>query len=282
MRSMADIPNLFHFVFGLRPQTEPMHIVHYLCLESCRRVHRPDTILFHYRHEPFGPWWDRIRPYLALRRINDDGDLLDMRRYQETEEGRFIQRAGWQYAHEADVIRLHALLEHGGVYADMDSLFIQPMPSRLYRHDFVMGEEAALPGPDGVLRPSLCNALMLSRPGAAYAQRWLDGIATAFDGTWSRHSCQQAARLWYEMPDSVHVVPERYFYRHPPTRAGLVGLLEQVDLDLQEVYSLHLWAHLWWDAWRTDFTSFHAGLIDEAFIRDIDTTYTLLARGFLD
>ncbi len=84
------------------------------------------------------------------------------------------------------------------------------------------------------------------------------------------------------MPDAVHVVPERYFYRHPPTRSGLVGLLEQIDLDLRDVYSLHLWAHLWWDDWRTDFTTFHAGHIDETFVREVDTTYNLLARDFLD
>ena len=282
MRSMTDIPNVFHFVFGLRAQTEPMHVVHYLCLESCRRVYRPDTILFHYRHEPHGHLWERIRPYLDLRQIGETSNIFDIRRYADTEEGHYIQKAGWQYAHEADVIRLQALLEHGGVYADMDTLFIQPMPEALYKHDFVMGEEAPLPGPGGVLRPSLCNAVMLSRPAAAFGQRWLTRMVEVFDGTWSRHSCQEAAHLWQDMPDSVHVVPDRYFYRHPPTRSGLKGLFETVDLDLHEVYSMHLWAHLWWDAWRTDFTPFHAGLIDEVFIRDVDSTYNLLARGFLD
>jgi hypothetical protein len=226
---MADIPNIFHFVFALSPQTEPMHIVHYLCLESCRRVYRPDAIHFHYRHEPHGDWWDRIRPHLTLHRVAGERSVANVSCYRETQEGRFIQKAGWTYAHEADFIRLDVLRECGGVYADMDTLFVQPLPRRLFQHEFVIGEESPLPGSDGVMRPSLCNAFMLSRPGAAFVRQWRMRMADAFDGTWSRHSCQQAAILWSELPHAVHVVPQRYFYLHAPTRAGLHALLESCD-----------------------------------------------------
>lgn len=278
----TEIPNQFHFVFGLRPQPEPMHIVHYLALESCRQVNRPDAIHFHYRHEPHGAWWERIRPHLTLHRVAGERQVADARRYGETEEGRVIERAGWSYAHEADFIRLDALLAAGGVYADIDTLFVQPLPQHLFREPFVIGEEPPLPGADRVLRPSLCNALMLSLPGAAFPARWRERMDAVFDGTWSRHSCQEAALLWAAMPADVHVVPARYFYRHAPTRAGLSGLFEALEADLHDVYSLHLWSHLWWDAWRTDFTAFHAGLVTEAHIRTVDSTYNVLARGFLD
>ena len=30
--SDAAIPRTFHFVYGLRRQTEPFHLLHYLCL----------------------------------------------------------------------------------------------------------------------------------------------------------------------------------------------------------------------------------------------------------
>jgi hypothetical protein len=279
---MAEIPNIFHFVFGLRSQDEPMHIVHYLCLESCRRVYRPDAIHLHYRHMPQGPWWDLIRPQLTLHRIPLRKHYFDARRYRETEEGRFIERSGFAYAHEADFIRLDLLDRWGGVYADMDTLFVQPLPRRLFREEFVIGEEPALPGPDGVLRPSLCNALMLARPRAVFPARWRTRMAEVFDGTWSRHSCQEAALLWSEMPESVRVVPQRYFYKHGPTRAGVNALLESLDPDFHDVYSLHLWAHLWWNEWRTDFSTFHAGMVTLDHIQQIDTTYNVIARGFLD
>ena len=278
---LTEIPYSFHFLFGLRRQTEPLHIVHYLCLESCRRVYRPDAIHFHFVHEPHGPWWERIRPHLMLHRLARPA-RLDRSRYDDSEEGRFIRKAGWIFAHEADLLRLEVLLELGGVYADMDTLFVQPLPQRLFQREFVLGEEPPLPGADGVLRPSLCNAVILSRPGAAFAARWRERMPDAFDGTWNRHSCQEAARLWAELPEAVHVVPQRYFYRHPATPAGVRTLLEGLDPDFHDVYSLHLWAHLWWDEWRTDFTTFHAGLLTEERIRTVDTTYNVIARGFLD
>ena len=278
---MAEVPNVFHFVFGLAPQSAPMHVVHYLCLESCRRVYRPDAIHFHCRHEPHGEWWQRIRPHLTLHRVGREPQGGDARRYAESEEGRFIERAGWTYAHEADFIRLDALDAYGGVYADMDTLFVQPLPQRLFQHEFVIGEEA-LPADDGVLRPSLCNAVMLARAGAAFIAQWRTRMAEAFDGTWSRHSCREATQLWSAFPGAVHVVPPRYFYRHAATPAGIHALLESLDLDFHDVYSLHLWAHLWWDEWRTDFTAFHAGLLTVEHIRTVDTTYNVIARGFLD
>ncbi len=58
-------------------------------------------------------------------------------------------------------------------------------------------------------------------------------------------------------------------------------MLTGFDPDFTDIYSMHLWAHLWWDEGRTDFTDFHAGLLTEAFIRSEDTTYNVLARQFL-
>ncbi len=277
---MADAT--FHFVFGLAPQREPLHLVHYLCLESCRRVNRPRAICFHYRHEPYGPLWDRIRPHLALRSVPAANAIPDVGRYETSDEGRLIRDAGWTYAHEADFLRLSILLDEGGVYADMDNLFVRPLPARWLDKPFVLGEEAPLPGSDGVLRPSLCNAMMIAQPGSSFVRCWLERMPQVFDGTWSRHSNQEAVRLWADMPEAVHIVPQTCFYKHAATRRGVRTLLEGHDPDTTGVYSVHLWAHLWWDARRTDFTNVHAGEIDEEYVQTRRTTYAVLARRFLD
>lgn len=278
---MAEVPHRFHFIFGLKPQTEPMHLVHYLCLESCRRVNAPEAIHLHYRHEPYGDWWDAVKPHLTLRRLDDRSALPDPSRYDQTAEGRMIRDRGWAYAHEADFLRLLILLEEGGVYADMDSLFVRTLPPQLLEERFVLGEEGPVRGEDGVLQPSLCNALILAQPGAPFARRWLDVMRQTFDGTWSRHSNQAATRLWAEMPEEIHVVPQPYFYKHPATVPGVRALFQGRDRGVADVYSLHLWAHLWWDEWRKDFTAVHAGMITPQHVRSVDTTYNLLARPFL-
>jgi hypothetical protein len=280
---VARIPNRYHFVFGLKPQTEAFHIVHYLCLESCIRVNRPDRVDLYYHFEPYGEWWDRIEPKVLLHRVELEKHVRDHPSYFTHEEGRFIKGWNLDYAHQSDFLRLKILLEHGGVYADIDTLFVNPLPSDLFDEEFVIGEESPVVGPGGE-RPhdSLCNAFLMSAPGADFGRRWLDRMHGVFDGTWSRHSCEEAALLRAEAPGSVRVVPARHHYKHPCTRDGIRTLLEGLDPDFEDVYSLHLWAHLWWSALRTDFSDVHAGRLTEDSIRTVDTTYNVVARRFLD
>lgn len=272
----------FHFVFGLREQREPFHILHYLCLASCRAVNRPDALHFHYRHEPFGPWWERIKPHLQLVRAPDVVQGFAPARYAQSAEGRFIEQLGLAYAHEADFLRLDILIEHGGVYADMDTLFVQPYPDDWFAEEFAIGEENAPFAQGQVTRPTLCNAVMSARPGSRFARLWRERMVTAFDGSWSGHSCHEAARLWRVMPDALRVLPREYFYRYGSNVAGLRSLLEESDRERADLYSVHLWAHLWWDAARMDFSALHAGQIDADWIRTRACTLANLARKFLD
>jgi hypothetical protein len=272
----------FHFVFGLREQREPFHILHYLCLASCRAVNRPDAIHFHYRHEPFGPWWEKIKPHLQLVRAPEVVEGFLPARYADSAEGRFIEQLGLSYAHEADFLRLDILIAHGGVYCDMDTLFVRPYADAWFAEDFAIGEESAPFAPGQVIRPTLCNAVMFARPGSRFARVWRERMGQVFDGSWSGHSCHEAARLWRVMPDALRVLPREYFYRHGSTIAGLRTLLEESDGERPDRYSVHLWAHLWWDAARRDFSSVHAGEIDEPWVRTRDCTLAKLARQFLD
>jgi hypothetical protein len=271
----------FHFVFGLRPQREAFHLAHFLALASCRAKQAPDAIHLHCRHVPWGPWWERIAPHLELHRVGATPRGFDPRRYAESPEGRLIADHGFDYAHEADFVRLEVLRDAGGAYADIDTLFVARYPDAWFAHDCVLGEEPALAGPDGVLRPSLCNAVILARAGAPFVARWLDEARRSFDGTWSRHSCEAAARLWSEAPGEVHVLPSYALYRHGPTLAGIHALFEERDERLDGVASLHLWAHLWWDEARTDFTDFHAGRFTEAWVAAGTSTVARVAQRFL-
>src|SRR5580658_11361035 len=145
------IPRAAHFVFALEEQTEPFHFLHYASLESCRRVLEPEAIYFHHRHRPWGPWWDRIEPHLTLVEV----DLVPEVLAADYSSGRVP--AAYRYAHHADFIRLDVLLAHGGVYADIDTIFVRPFPEDLFAAPFVIGREPPVPDErSGELRPSLC------------------------------------------------------------------------------------------------------------------------------
>jgi hypothetical protein len=271
------VPNRFHFVFGLRKQREPFHLAHYLAIESCFQVNRPERIDLHLHHEPFGPYWELARRRVNLRFV-DLVPLVGKFRYG------FRHRAckKYSYAHHADFIRLQALLTDGGVYADIDTLFVHPYPARLFGHACVLGrEDDVVDHRTGQLRPSLCNALIMAKPGADFVKLWLDRMADAFDGSWNNHSTLLPQTLAQQHPDLVHVEPSRSFYPFMWTPADLHTLFEGSSRDLDGAFSIHLWSHLWWEKKRRDFCNFYGDLITEEHVRTVDTTFNLLARRFL-
>lgn len=275
-RDSGRIPRVAHFVFGFRPQTEPFHLLHYIAVESCRRVVRPERIYFHYLHLPFGSYWDLLRPHLTLRRAAPAAEVLAA----DYGAGRVPEE--YRYAHHADVVRLDALIEHGGLYADIDTVFLRPLPAEMYRHPFVIGEEGIFPDEvTGERRPSLCNALMLSEPAAEFARTWRERLGGALNGTWSNHSGFLAQELRGELPGRVRVEPHSSFFPALCTPAGVSALLQSDRIDLSSSYSVHLWAHVWWDEGRRDFSALHSGTFTPEYVRSVDTPLNRALRPYL-
>ncbi len=273
---MNTIPNTVHFVFGLRPQLRPFHLLHYLAIESCRRILQPDLVYLHYHYLPYGVYWDAIRPHLTLARVGLAGEVL-----AADYDDRLVPEQ-YRYAHHADFVRLDALIEHGGVYADIDTLFVRPLPEDLYRKPFVIGREQDMADEKtGAIRASFCNALLMSQPGALYARTWRRRMGAAINGTWSNHSGFLAQALSEELPDQVHVEPVESFFPVPCSPDGLRALLEGGPIDFSRSYSVHLWAHVWWSSDRTDFSKRHAGELSLSYLRRSATPLGELVRPFL-
>jgi len=268
------IPRIAHFVFGMRPQDEPFHLVHYLAIASCIAVIEPDEVFVHCHELPYGAYWDLIRPQVTLHRVGRVG-TVDQFAYDPA-IGRY------DYAHHSDFVRLDALAEWGGLYADIDTLFIAPISEHCWDAPAVIGREADIVEQrSGRLRPSSSNALILARPHSRFIEEWRAQMADTFDGSWSAHSCELGHDLAMAMPDDVVIEPQRRFHAFAPAPQGIGDMLERAVDDLDGISSMHLMAHLWWSDDRRDFSRVHATMIDEAWIRDTDVTYARAARRFL-
>ena len=270
MSRPAAIPNVFHFVFGLREQTEPFHLMHYVCLRSCIEVMRPDAVHFHYHNEPYGPLWQEIRPHLELRRI-DPRTPVAGHTYQDPGMEAF------RYAHAADFLRVEILLREGGIYADMDSLFLRPFPADWSAHPCIMAPEKPPSGANG----SLCNALIAAQPGSEFCRLWLEEMDAAFDGSWSNHSTLLPYRLSQAHPELIHIEPEASFFSYDWTAARIDDLFLRDALPPDEARSLHLWAHLWFDSGRSDFSLFSGDLLTIDYLAFSRSSYAQLARRFM-
>ncbi len=269
------IPNIFHFVFGLKKQTEPFHLVHYLCIESCFQVNQPDAIHFYYHYEPFGKYWDMIKGKVIPIKV-DLTPIVSGYKYKD----RFIKK--FRYAHQSDFIRLEKLNEFGGVYADIDTIFVNKVPDVLFTKPFVLGREQDIVDPKtGQLTSSLCNAFIMSEKRSEFLAKWMHDMDKSFDGTWSNHSTLLPQQLSRKHPKLIHVEPIRSFYKYTFNNKRINSLFLKCDTDFEGVYSIHLWSHLWWDKSRVDFSICHAGMLTEENVRNLDTTYNIIARKFL-
>lgn len=266
----ASIPNVWHFIFGLKKQTEPFHLMYYLCLESCLQVNRPDAVMFHYHHEPYGEYWERIKSKLQLRSIESE-HFVETYRYTDSTNARY------RYAHLSDFARLRILLNEGGFYADIDTLFLRSIPEEWRSRKFILGQEKVPPDQDG----SLCNAWIGSQPGSEFCRHWLDGLQEAFDGSWSNHSTYLPWRLSRKFPALLDVESESAFYALDWTAESINNLFLRNVVLPEKAYSLHLWNHLWVDPDRLDFTHFHGGRLTPDYVAFADTTYARHARRFL-
>ena len=239
---MIRIPRVAHFVFELGEQLEPLPPAALSGDRDLPAHPQPERIYLHYRYLPFGVFWDEIRPHPPR------AGRSPSRSWNNAYDERLVP-ARYRYSHHADFVRLDALVEHGGVYADIDTIFVRPLPDALYREKFVIGREPAVVDEiTGELRPSLCNALMMAEPGSVFGRTWRARMGAAINGTWSNHSGFLAQTLSEELPDEVRLEPEASFFPVRCTPAGLASLLEEGPLDLSRSYSVHLWAHVWW-AW---------------------------------
>ena len=270
------IPKIVHFVFGLKEQRKPFHFVHYLSVESCRRVLEPDLIYFHYKNLPWGPWWDRVAPHVRLHEVDLVPDVT------AADYSLGAVPPSYRYAHHADFVRLDALIEHGGVYADIDTVFVRPFRPDLFERSFVIGAEPPVTDErTGESRPSLCNALLMAEAGSTFARTWRERMADALDGTWSNHSGFLSRALSEEMPGAVHVEPASTFFPFPSDPLGLSQLFEERHGIPTATLSIHLWAHLWWERGRRDFSPAHEGWCTPSAIRRARTTFADLARPYL-
>lgn len=218
-----------HFVFGMK-QPEEFPFFAFMAIISAQAHHPQASTYFHCRHEPTGRYWNAVKERVKVV-LAPDFEWFGFARIRH-------------YAHRADLVRLIALQEIGGLYLDLDSLTLRNMDS-LSAFPFVMGIQQTIPGAIG----GLCNAIMIARSGSPFGRRWLRQYSSfrskGRDKWWDFHSVKLPLYLHALNPLDLHVLPHDAWFYPLWNRIGEM-LLEVKDLEqkkelFRQQYAIHLW-----------------------------------------
>lgn len=278
------IPNIVHFVFGMDRQfsAKPFSLSHYLAVKSVMEVNTPGAVFFHYQYEPEGEWWEKLKQLAILKKVEAPQS--------------FMGRPLYHAAHKADVIRLQALYEYGGIYLDLDTICVKPL-SDLLSYRFVIGQELNLPHvpknrrqeikltvrkklglADKLLspKPGLCNAVLLAEKNNEFISNWMEEYKSfrskGRDKYWNEHSGKVPLKLIGRYPGMATLLSPYAFHYPLYNAAGMKSMFEEVT-EFPESYLHHLWESFSWEPYLKNLT------VKEIFEKD--TTYNLIARRFL-
>lgn len=213
------IPNICHFVFGLKPQEEEFLFNYYLAVYSCFIVNNPDIIYFYYHYEPYGKWWDKLKiiPTINLQKID-----------VPTHIGTKIIK---KTAHKADKVRMDILYEKGGIYLDIDTICIKSW-KELLKEDVVLGKQIPFAG--------ICNAIMFTKPKSQFFKLWLSQYENKFhpDG-WNESSIILPFELSKQNPTLLKVEEPDVFFLPSYNETHKIF---KIKYDIpKNLITLHLW-----------------------------------------
>ena len=274
------IPNILHFVFGMAPDFggKPFSLCHYLSVRSAVELNKPVKALFHYQYEPEGEWWEKAKPFLTLNKV--------------VAPDSFMGQPLYHVAHKADVIRLQALKETGGIYLDLDTISVKPLTG-LLNNSFVIGQELkpeyvpknwrqrikyklGLKKESSKDSTGLCNAVLLSERNSEFGNLWLEEYkafrSKGRDKYWNEHSVLVPEKLAAAHAGKLTQLNPYAFHYPLYDKAGLRSMFEETT-QFPEAYLHHLWESFSWDEYLSKLTV--------ETIRTENTTYNLIARNYL-
>ncbi|XP_067679620.1 uncharacterized protein [Haliotis asinina] len=179
------VPRIVHFcLFTNGNVTFRFHYM--IAVLAASRIAKPEKIYFWHDNLPVGEYWEETKQKVK--------NLYLVHRDRPTKirgnDVRVIE-------HVADIVRLEALLEYGGMYFDTDSIVVNPIDPLLV-HDVTMGH--AVPW-------VLANGIMFSKPWSDFFRIWHRKYADFDDKVWAKHSVMLPYLLSQQHPNLIHIEP---------------------------------------------------------------------------
>ena len=216
-----------HFIFGLKNDFGgiPFGFCHWAAVRSASKLNPAYEIHLWYEFEPENHYFEDIKKIVTLHQVKAPTEIY----------GNPIPH----HAHRADVMRLQILLEHGGVYLDLDTLTVQP-------YDFFLKDKVAM----AIVKNNgniygLCNAVVIAQPGAVFLAKWLEAFkdfrSKGSDQFYDEFACEYPLKLAQAIPQEINVYNETLFFIPDMTENGIKGIFFDPNTFNLNAHCYHLW-----------------------------------------
>jgi hypothetical protein len=230
MVNTKEIPNIIHYIYGLKEQKEEFPFLYFISIFSNVIINKPTTIYFHYQYEPYGYWWNKIKRYLVLNYINVSTMIIDNKELKH-------------YAHKADYLRLLFLHKYGGIYYDIDTICVKPHSQLLNKNkiDLVLGIQENYKNKYDLI----CNAIIFCKKENNFIKKWLDLFISKFDeNNWCYASMHLPSILYMKLSNeeksNITILDNTYFYS--PNYNEIHNLFDINNISIHEnTITYHYW-----------------------------------------
>lgn len=186
-----EIPNIVHFI-NLRPMK--FRFIHLLSILSAYECQKPDIIYVYVDEEPKNSlYWNIAKEYVTVEKVN----VPKIFRGKEIHHPQY-----W-----ADIIRMEKLIERGGIYLDIDNLWLKKMDD-LMNNKSVLGAHPENKDINSYV--SISNSVILSIKDNQFLKEWYNKIhESIYVKAWAWHAVclpLEILRDKAELQDMVNLV----------------------------------------------------------------------------
>jgi hypothetical protein len=212
-----------HFIWGFK-EGDTFGLIERIAIQSacCHHPTWPATLWT--RRIPTGSHWEKLKAAVPWLRTMPAPRI-------DTFNGRPVPK----YQHKADALRYSLLYSLGGVYLDLDTITLAPIPKEWLEKPYTIGLEYHADGsPIG-----LCNAVYMCAPFSRFGWRVLSEFQ-AFDPAvhaYAEFGVYRPLKWALEMAHDVHIVKGPLL---GPMHWDIAAYWEREE-PLRDVVIAHLW-----------------------------------------
>lgn len=220
------VPNIVHYTWfsgSGKTKDDAFQFHHHMSVLSAYRFIKPVVIYFWCDKEPTGGWWNNTA---------DTVPILTVKHMKRPDKVFGVEIA--DYDHKTDVARLDILLEHGGIYMDLDFMAFSSWEPLLH-YELTL---PALLHTQEKLR-ALENSVIIARKKSSFLNEWKKSYQFFHQHDYGFNSLVFPYNLAHAHPKEIHV--EFNTLVHPIWQERHAIYSSLIKFDWCQGYGMHLW-----------------------------------------